>query len=85
MNVLVNEAVQGYLDQNLPKAEKELEESLAKLRAYRKADPSFTQAIEAFVDAEASFADRLEGRIVKEQPRDSAPAAPPRTKRRSYA
>ena len=67
MNLLVNEAVRGYLDQNLPKVESELEGTLANLRAYRKRDLNFEQAIEAFADAEAKFEDNVEGRIVKKK------------------
>jgi len=67
MNTLVNEAVQSYLDQNLPKAENELEATLAKLRAYRKHDPNFEQSLRAFADSEVKFKDGIDGRVVKKK------------------
>lgn len=65
MNRLVNEAVELYLRQHGPKAERDLEASLASLRAYRQRDPNFDGAIEAFVEAEATLKDPIEGRPVK--------------------
>lgn len=64
MNRLVNEAVELYLKEHGPEAERELEATLAGLRAYRQRDPSFDKAIEAFVDAEARSEDPIEGRPV---------------------
>jgi hypothetical protein len=42
-----------------------LEANLAKLRAYRKLDPGFKKAMAAFVEAEATFEDPVEGEIVE--------------------
>jgi hypothetical protein len=41
--------------------ERSLEAHLANLRAYRRGDPGFRRAIAAFVEAEASSDDSLEG------------------------
>jgi predicted transcriptional regulator len=60
VNQLLNEAIQGYLHKQGPR-EQSLEESLARLRAYREKDPGYKQAIADFVDAEASMEDPLEG------------------------
>jgi hypothetical protein len=43
--------------------EPSLEPHLANLRAYRKRDPGFRRAIAAFVEAEASSDDPLEGTV----------------------
>ena len=64
MNKLVNEAVRAYLDQRGRKAERDLEACLANLRAYRKRDPDFEQAIEAFAKAEVNAKDPIEGQPV---------------------
>lgn len=69
MNKLVNEAVKAYLKQRVREAERDLEASLASLRAYRQKDPDFEQAIAAFVAAEAT----VEDPIVGEQTDDSGP------------
>ncbi|MGH7366013.1 MAG: hypothetical protein ACREK9_06335 [Candidatus Rokuibacteriota bacterium] len=62
MNRLVNEAVKAYLKRRSQEVERDLEASLASLRAHRKRDPDFEQAIAAFVEAEASMEDPVEGR-----------------------
>jgi len=67
MNVLVNQALQAYLDQQLPKVEQELETTLARLRTYREHDPTYERAIGAFADAEARFEDDLEGQVIKKE------------------
>lgn len=67
MNTLVNEAVQAYLDQNLPKAESDLESTLAKLRSYRKRDPNFEKSISLFAEAEAKYGESPKARIVKKK------------------
>lgn len=69
MNQLVNEAVKDYVDQRGRKVERDLEATLASLRAYRKRDPHFQTAIAAFVDAEARFGkeDPAEGKVVIEK------------------
>lgn len=61
MNQLVNDAVRMYVERRSREAERDLEASLASLRAYRLQDPDFEEAIEAFAEAEASVADPLEG------------------------
>ena len=61
MNQLVNEAVKMNVDRGSREAARDLEASLASLKAYRLQDPDFEEAIEAFAEAEASVADPLEG------------------------
>jgi predicted DNA-binding protein len=67
MNQLVNEALQDYLERRSLAAERDLELTLARLRAYRKRDPHFKAAIGAVVDAEASYGkeDPAEGMVVE--------------------
>jgi hypothetical protein len=60
INQLVNEAIKSYLIRR-GRRERGLEANLAGLRAYRKKDPGFKRAIAAFVEAEASLEDPLEG------------------------
>jgi hypothetical protein len=64
MNQLVVEALKSYLSQRSGK-ERSLEASLASLRAYRKRDPGFKRAIAAFVEAEVSFEDPVEGKPIR--------------------
>lgn len=66
MNQLVNEALQDYLDRRSSDAEHSLELTLASLRAYRRRDPHFKDAIAAAVDAEATLGreDPAEGKVV---------------------
>jgi hypothetical protein len=66
MNRLVNEALQDYLDRRSGAAERDLELTLASLRAYRRRDPHFKKAIAAAVDAEAVLGreDPAEGKVV---------------------
>ncbi len=66
MNQLLNEAVKGYLSQKGRK-ETDLEANLAALQAYRKRDPGFEYAIAAFVEAEATLEDPLEGTVIEGQ------------------
>lgn len=66
MNRLVNEAVKAYLGRRRREVERDLEASLASLRAYRQRDPDFEQAMAAFVEAEASVEDPVEGRPEKD-------------------
>jgi predicted transcriptional regulator len=63
INQLLNEAIKIYLNRRGAK-ERSLEANLAKLRAYRKRDPQFKKAIAAFIEAEASLEDPLEGEII---------------------
>jgi hypothetical protein len=66
INQLLNDAIKNYLSQRTPK-ERTLEANLAKLRAYRKKDPGFDRAVAAFVEAEASLDDPLEGKAIEGQ------------------
>jgi predicted transcriptional regulator len=66
INQLLNEAIKVYLSRRSQK-ERELEGTLADLRAYRKQDPGFRRAIAAFVEAEAALDDPLEGELVEGQ------------------
>jgi len=63
VNQLLNEAIQIFLRLRGRK-ERNLEANLAALRAYRKRDPGFQRAIAAFVKAEASLEDPLEGELI---------------------
>jgi predicted transcriptional regulator len=60
INQLLNEAIKMYLSRKGQK-EQALESSMAKLRAYRKRDPGFEKAMAAFVEAEATQEDPIEG------------------------
>jgi len=66
MNQLVNEAVKDYVDRRGREVERDLEGTLAKLRAYRQRDPLFERAIERAVDAEARMgeSDPAQGKVV---------------------
>ena len=64
INHLLNDAIRAYLGTKR-KRERELERTLAALRAYRRRDPGFKEAIEAFVDAEATVRDPVEGEPVE--------------------
>ncbi len=66
INQLLNEAIKAYLSRRGRK-ERSLEANLAGLRAYRKQDPEFRRAIAAFVEAEASLEDPLEGEPIEGQ------------------
>ena len=60
VNQLVVEAIKSYLNRRGQK-ERSLEANLAGLREYRKQDPGFERALDAFVEAEATLEDPLEG------------------------
>jgi predicted transcriptional regulator len=66
VNQLLNEAVRNFLLRRRPK-ERSLEANLARLRAYRERDPQFRRARKAFVEAEASVDDPLEGEPIEGQ------------------
>jgi hypothetical protein len=66
VNQLLNEAVRSFLLRRGPK-ERSLETSLERLRVYRERDPQFHQARKAFVEAEASLDDPLEGEPIEGQ------------------
>lgn len=71
INQLLNEAIKGYLRRK-GRRERSLEATLQNLEAYRKKDPAYKRAIAAFVDAEASVKDPLEGEPFEESdPQDS--------------
>ena len=65
-NKLMNEAVHLYVKQRSRELEREMETTLKALRVYRKKDPDFEKAIDAFVAAEVSQAgkDPLEGQMI---------------------
>lgn len=80
INQLLNEAIKNYLRQRGQK-ERGLETSLAGLKAYRKKDRGFRRAIKAFVEAEASVKDPLEGKPIEGLFEDtSKPAGPVQSK-----
>lgn len=56
---LLDEAITSYLSRR--GKEPSLEANLAALREYRKQDPGFERALDAFVEAEATLEDPLEG------------------------
>lgn len=64
VNQLLNEAIKNFLVRRGPK-ERGLEANLARLRAYRRRDHGFHHALAAFVEAEASLDDPLEGKPVE--------------------
>ena len=65
INQLLNEAIKAYLRRK-GQRERGLEATLKSLEAYRKKDPEYRRAIAAFVDAEASVTDPLEGEPFEE-------------------
>ena len=81
INQLLNEAIKVYLGHQSPK-EASLEASLLALQKYRKRDPGFKHAIDAFVDAEAHLDDPLECKPVEGQFVDGQfqPAGPVQSK-----
>jgi len=64
LNHLVNEAVRGFIEKRSVEVEADLQETLRRLRVYRKRNPNFESAIAKFVKAEATLAgeDPVEGR-----------------------
>jgi predicted transcriptional regulator len=72
INQLLNEAIKSYLGRRGRK-ERGLEANLAALRAYRKQDPGFQRAIAAFVEAEATLEDPVEGQPIEEQLEPAGP------------
>jgi hypothetical protein len=81
INQLLNEAIKSYLSRRGRK-ERGLEANLASLRAYRQQDPGFRRGIAAFVEAEASLEDPLEGEPIEGQFVDGQfkPAGPVQSK-----
>jgi ABC-type transport system substrate-binding protein len=72
INQLLIEAIQIYLGQR-GRRERTLEANLKNLKDYRKKDPGFRRAIAAFVDAEASVNDALEGEPLEGDAENHAP------------
>lgn len=64
VNKLLNEAIKSYLHQK-GRREDALENTLARLEAYRKEDPDFNRAALAFIKAEASLEDPVEGEVTE--------------------
>jgi hypothetical protein len=66
VNKIVNEALAEYIDRGTAKLEVDFEETLARLREYRRSDPGFKRAIKAFADAEATYGsqDPVEGKRI---------------------
>ncbi|MHA1598768.1 MAG: hypothetical protein ACTSV1_08610 [Alphaproteobacteria bacterium] len=63
LNKLANEALGEYVARRTRDVENDLQATLDDLRAYRKSDPDFERAIDAFVEAEATGAgDPVDGR-----------------------
>ena len=81
INQLLNEAIKSYLSRQ-GKKERSLETHLASLRAYRKRDPGFRRAIAAFIEAETTFDDPVEGKPIEGQFIDGQlkPAGPVQSK-----
>lgn len=65
INQLLNEAIKAYLGLK-GQRERALESDMKRLDAYRKKDPKFRRAIAAFVEAEATLKDPLEGQPFEE-------------------
>jgi hypothetical protein len=74
INKMVNEAVGEYIERRTAEVETELTSTLAQLRAYRRADPGFKGARQAFIEGEARHGkgDPMEGRIVDATPPQGA-------------
>jgi len=66
MNQLVNEAVKQYVARRSVEVERDLEETLERLRAYRELDPDFQRAIDRVAKAESEIGreDPAEGELV---------------------
>ena len=75
INQLLNEAIKAYLSRK-GQRERALEATLKSLEAYRKKDPEHKRAMAAFVDAEASLTDPLEGEPFEENEQSRRQAGP---------
>jgi len=64
INRLLNDAIKAFLNTKGPR-ERDLEATLAGLRAYRRRDPGFKRAIAAFAEAEGRVSDPVEGEPVE--------------------
>jgi len=73
VNKLLNEVIKRYLHQK-GRQEGALEDTLARLELYRKQDPDFNRAAVAFIKAEASLEDPIEGEVIEDPgPKTSGP------------
>lgn len=73
LNQLANEAIEEFVERRSLEVEAELESTLEELRAYRKRDPDFAQAIAEVAEAETSEQqDPAEGRVVSAVGRNEA-------------
>ncbi len=70
INKMVNEAVGEYIARRTTEVETQLTTTLDELKAYRLADPEFSTARQAFIEAEARYGkeDPMEGRLVTVTP-----------------
>jgi len=76
INKLVNEAVGEYIQNRTAELEANLTGLLDQVKAYRRADPAFKQALAKFADAEARHGadDPVEGVVVDVEPPTVGPA-----------
>lgn len=76
INKMVNEAVGEYIARRTTEVEAQLTTTLDELKAYRLADPEFSAARQAFIQAEARHGkeDPMEGRLVTVTPPAGVPA-----------
>jgi hypothetical protein len=79
INQLLIEAIRSYLNQK-GRRERSLEADLNSLKTYRKKDPGFRRAIAAFVEAEATGSDPLEGEPFEEGADSTSHAGPVQSK-----
>ena len=70
INKMVNEAVGEYIQKRAAEVETDLTSVLERVKAYRRADPQFKQALARFVKAEARHGgnDPVEGVVVDVDP-----------------
>jgi hypothetical protein len=63
LNKWVNIALAALIDRQAATLERDLDQALRQIKAYRKTDPGYRRAIKAFIDAEVAFAaeDPMEG------------------------
>ncbi len=61
MNQLVTDAVSNYVRQRSSEVERDMENTLARIRKYAEKDPGYEHAIAEFADAETRYQDPLEG------------------------
>ncbi len=66
VNKMINEAVRGFIQKRTAEVEADLEEMLAKIKAYRRHNANFDPAFHAWADAEAKLGseDPAEGVVV---------------------